>query len=388
MKSGMSEKIPRAPVWAIAELVKSAPDAIYLNLGEPDFSTPKHIIKAAEDALAKGYTHYTPDKGDPELRQAIAAKLEHENNFSVDPENGVIVTIGGAAANASVLMGLLREGEEVIIPTPHYPNHGYQVALAHGEAVYVPASETNGYSIMASSIERAVTPKTRAVLLLSPNNPTGTVYGRTTIEEIAEIAQSKNLIVITDEVYEKFVYDDVKHTSIASLPGMEDRTIVTNSFSKTYAMTGWRIGYAAGNISIIQHALRCHYAFNMSAVAFIQKAAIAALTGPQDDVREMIKEYTARRKIIMEQLQKIKGVHARAPRGAFYVFPRISDFGINSMEFAKMLAKDAHVATVPGSAYGESGEGHIRISFAASRDKIVEACNRLGRVAETFKVTQ
>jgi aminotransferase len=235
---------------------------------------------------------------------------------------------------------------------------------------------------MASSIERAVTPKTRAVLLLSPNNPTGTVYDHATIEEIAEIAQSKNLIVITDEVYEKFVYDDVKHTSIASLPGMEDRTIVTNSFSKTYAMTGWRIGYAAGNTNIIQQALRCHYAFNMSAVAFIQKAAIAALTGPQDDVREMIKEYAARRKIIVEQLQKIKGVHASAPKGAFYVFPRISDFGINSMEFAKMLAKEAHVATVPGSAYGEKGEGHIRISFAASRNKILEACNRLARITE------
>ena len=378
----MSEKMPRAPVWAIAELVKSAPDGIYLNIGEPDFSTPKHIIKAAEEALAKGYTHYMPDKGDPELRKAIAAKLERENNFSVDPEDGVIVTIGGAAANASVLMGLLREGEEVIIPTPHYPNHGYQVTLAHGEAVYVPANETNEYSIMASSIERAVTPKTRAILLLSPNNPTGTVYDRATIEGIADIAQSKNLIVITDEVYEKFVYDTAKHTSIASLPGMEDRTIVTNSFSKTYAMTGWRIGYAAGNPNIIQQALRCHYAFNMSAVAFIQKAAIAALTGPQDDVREMIKEYAARRKIIVEQLQKIKGVHASAPRGAFYVFPRISDFGINSMEFAKMLAKDAHVATVPGSAYGERGEGHVRISFAASRDKILEACNRIARVTE------
>lgn len=378
----MSEKMPRAPVWAIAELVKSAPDGIYLNIGEPDFSTPKHIIKAAEEALAKGYTHYMPDKGDPELRKAIAAKLERENNFSVDPEDGVIVTIGGAAANASVLMGLLRKGEEVIIPTPHYPNHGYQVTLAHGEAVYVPASETNEYFIMASSIERAVTPKTRAILLLSPNNPTGTVYDRATIEGIADIAQSKNLIVITDEVYEKFVYDTVKHTSIASLPGMEDRTIVTNSFSKTYAMTGWRIGYAAGNPNIIQQALRYHYAFNMSAVAFIQKAAIAALTGPQDDVREMIKEYAARRKIIVEQLQKIKGVHASAPRGAFYVFPRISDFGINSMEFAKMLAKDAHVAIVPGSAYGEKGEGHVRISFAASRNKILEACDRIARVTE------
>lgn len=382
LKPNRLEKLPRAPVWAIAELVKNASDAIYLNIGEPDFNTPKHIIKAAEDALAKGYTHYLPDKGDLELRKAIATKLERENNFSVNSENGVIVTIGGAAANASVLMGLLDEGEEVIIPSPHYPNHGHQVALAHGESVYVPTNEEDEYAVTAASIEKAITPRTRAIILLSPNNPTGTVYDRETMEEIAEIAISKKIFVITDEVYEKFVYDNVKHTSIASLPGMEDLTIVTNSLSKTYAMTGWRIGYAAGNPDIIGRALRCHYAYNMSAVSFIQKAAVAALTGPQDEVKKMIDEYAARRKIIVEQLRKIRGVQVAAPRGAFYVFPRISDFGISSMEFAKLLAKEGHLATLPGSAYGDEGEGHLRLSFAASREKILEACGRIAKVTE------
>jgi len=380
--SSLSEKVPRAPIWAIAELLKNAPDAIRLNIGEPDFNTPKYIVEAAEEALAKGYTHYMPDKGDPELRRAIAAKLERDNKFSVDPENGVIVTVGAAAANAAVLMGLLNEGDEVIMATPHYPNHGYQVTLARGTPVYVPAREADGYSVAARSIEEAVTSRTRAIIVLSPNNPTGAVYDRDTLEVIAEIARTKNLTIITDEVYEKFIYDDAVHTSVASIPGMEDRTIVTNSFSKTYAMTGWRIGYAAGNPEIIQRALKCHYAFNMSVAAFVQKAATTALTSPQDEVDEMIKEYAVRRRILAEKLGKIQGIHVTAPRGAFYVFPRISDFGISSMEFSETLARDEHVATVPGSAYGESGEGHIRISFAASRDKIIEGCRRIARFAD------
>lgn len=380
--NNVSQNVPRAPVWAIAELVKNAPDALYMNIGEPDFATPKHIVQAAEEALAKGFTHYMPDKGDAELRRAIAAKLERENHFAVDPENGVIITIGAAAANAAVLMGVLEEGQEVIIPSPHYPNHVHQVTLAHGIAKHVSANEEDGYRVSAKSIEAALSSKTRGVLLLSPNNPTGVVYSRQTMEEIAEIAQKKDLIVITDEVYEKFVYDDIKHTSIASIPGMEGRTIVTNSFSKTYAMTGWRIGYAAGPPDFIQRALRCHYAFNMSVPAFVQKAAIAALTGPQDAVQQMIKEYAARREITVKQLQKTSGVQVRAPDGAFYVFPRISGLGLSSMDFAQTLAKEKHVATVPGSAYGKEGEGHIRVSFATSREKIIEGCGRIADLAE------
>jgi len=377
-------EVTRSPFQVIAEYARSLKlkDAIFLNVGEPDFTTPKHIIEAAKRALDEGFTHYSADRGFPELRQAIAEKLHKERGIDVNPADEVIVTAGGAEANWVTLMALVNPGDEVLIPSPYYPPFSIVVHLAGGVPVPVPLREELGFAWDPEDVKRKVTTKTKILLVNSPNNPTGGVLDEECIKALAETAQEHDLIVVSDEVYEAFIYDGKKAHSIASIPGMEERTIVTNSFSKTYAMTGWRVGFAAGRSEFISQMLKVHYATAICASAIAQRAAIAALTGPQDCVREMTAEYDRRRQIIVDGLNKIPGFKCAMPKGAFYVFPNIKEFRMPSEDFAKFLVKEARVVTVNGSAFGPDGEGYLRISYAASAEDIKEALERIKEATE------
>jgi len=381
------QEVERSPFYAITDYARNLnlKDAIFLNVGEPDFTTPKHIIEAAKKALDEGFTHYSGDKGLLELRQLIAEKLRKERRLEVDPAEGVIITSGGGEANWTTLMSLINPGDEVIIPSPYYPPYNTTVRLAGGVPVPVPLKEELGFEWDPEDVERRITKKTKLIIVCSPDNPTGGVLSEKCIRELARIAQDHDLLVLSDEVYEAFFYGKEKFCSIASVQGMEERTIITNSFSKTYAMTGWRVGFVAGSSDIISNVLKVHYATTICASTISQKAAIAALTGPQSCVKEMAAEYDKRRKIIVEGLNKIPGFKCSIPKGAFYAFPNIKEFEMPSEKFAKYLVKEARVVTVNGSAFGQDGEGYLRISYAAYSKNIVEALDRIREATEKLK---
>jgi aminotransferase len=381
------KEVERSPFYTIADYARSLniKDIIFLNVGEPDFTTPQHIIKAAKKALDEGFTHYSGDKGLLELRQLIAEKLRKERELEVDPAEGVIITSGGGEANWAALMSLINPGDEVLIPSPYYPPYNTTVRLAGGVPVPVPLKEELGFEWDPEDLERRITQNTKLIIVCSPDNPTGGVLSEKCIRELARAAQEHDLLVLSDEVYEAFLYDNKKFCSIASIPGMEERTIITNSFSKTYAMTGWRVGFIAGSSEIISNALKVHYATTICASTISQKAAIAALIGPQNCVKEMASEYDARRKIIVEGLNKIAGFKCNMPKGAFYVFPNIKEFKMSSEAFAKHLVKEARVVTVNGSAFGPDGEGYLRISYAASQKNILNALDRISEATEKLQ---
>ncbi|MFQ6076780.1 MAG: pyridoxal phosphate-dependent aminotransferase [Candidatus Bathyarchaeia archaeon] len=377
-----AREIERSLSYVISEAARRHKDAIFLTVGEPDFVTPKHILEAGKEALDQGFTHYTGDKGYRPLRELIAQTLKREKGLDVDPDGGVIITDGGSEANFAVIMATVDPGDEVLIPSPYYQPYYTQVRLAGGVPQYMRLREELDFMPDPEEVEGLVTDRTRLMLVNSPSNPTGSVYSRECLEALAKIAVRHDLVVLSDEVYERLVYDDARHYSIATFPGMAERTVITNSFSKTYAMTGWRVGYAAGDENIISQALKIHYPVAISAPSIAQRGAMAALTGSQDCVTQMVEEYDRRRKIIVNGLNTIPGVRCRMPKGAFYAFPNIEEFGLSSLEFAKFLVSEARVATVPGSTYGEDGEGHLRVSYATSAEKLREAVERIRAAVE------
>jgi len=367
--------IEPSPIREIMYAVAATPGVVGLHVGGPGVVTPAHIKEAAARALNAGYTHYTSTAGIPELREAIAQKLGRENGFNVDPENEVLVTHGGYAAIYVSLQALIDPGDEVLLIEPAWTYDGF-IALTGG--IKVPcALHGPDFELTSEVLESKVSDRTRLILVSSPNNPTGNMFSREELEIVAEVAKRKNLLVLSDEVYEKLVYDGLSHYSIASFPGMSDRTITVNSFSKTYAMTGWRIGYIAANKDIIA-AMKKVAAYGYGCInTAVQKAAVEALTGPQDCVKEMLEEYDRRRHLIVKGLNEIPGVECKKPKGAFYAFANVSSFKLSSQEFGTMLLQKAKVATVPGSAFGSSGEGYLRISFATSQESIVEGLDRI-----------
>ncbi len=373
------KSVDRSPFYVIWDYARELgfTDTIYLNLGEPDFETPEHIREAAKEAIDRGYTHYTGDRGYHDLRSAIAEHLKDTRGINVDPENGVIVTSGGAEGNWCAFMGTLNPGDEILVPSPFYPGHKIQIGLTGGVPVTVPLNEEGGFVWSREDVEEKITEKTKAMLICSPNNPTGGVFTRRCLNELSEIAIEHNLVVISDEVYYALTYGDAKFVSISSIPGMAERTLITNSFSKTYAMTGWRVGYIAGDSELVKDLLKVHYASTINAPSIAQKAALAALTGPQDCVREMKKAYTERRETLIEGLKTMAGVKCTPPNGAFYAFPDISEFGLDSWEFSKLLIREAHVVTVPGGGFGSEWDGHIRISYANSIENVEKAVERI-----------
>jgi aminotransferase len=362
---------------AAAELESQGKQVIHLEIGRPDFDTPQHIKDAAKQALDEGFVHYTSNYGILELREAIAEKLHRENGIQVDPQSEIIVTLGVNQALSTTMLALLDPGDEVLVPDPFYLNYLNCMRLAEARAIHVPLREENEFQVDPSDLEQAVTPKTKMIIINSPHNPTGAVLDSETIEAIANVAIEHDLLVLSDEIYEKIIYDRTEHHSIASLPGMGERTVTLNGFSKAYSMTGWRLGYVAARKHLIDPLIRTHQYVGTSANSFAQKGAVAAYRGPQDCVQEMVSEFDRRRLFVMEALEQIDGVSCIRPRGAFYAFPSVRELGVPDEKLAYYLLREAGVALVPGSAFGEYGQGHLRLSYANSYQNIQTAVDSI-----------
>jgi aspartate/methionine/tyrosine aminotransferase len=359
------------------ELQRQGEDIIHLHVGEPDFRTPDHVVQAAKSAMEDGYTHYTPPGGFFELKEAISEKLRQENRIDVNPSDEVCVLSGGYNALYCAFQASINPGDEVVVLEPCLPQYWGDITLAGGKAVSLRLIEEDHFRPDLDDLKSKVNEKTKMILLNSPQNPTGAVMTKEDLNSIAEVAENNDLIAISDEVYEKFIYNDYPHISFASIPGMEKRTLTVNSFSKTYAMTGWRIGYIAGDSELVSKIrdISEHSVWCPNSIA--QRAAIAALKGPQDCVSRMVEEFRRRRDIITAGLNEIEGFSCSSPKGAFYAFPNIKESELSSMEMAQLLLRKAKVAIVPGVAFGSQGEGNVRFSFANSAENIHEALDRI-----------
>ena len=351
---------------------------IHLQIGEPDFDTPAHVRDAAKRALDDGATHYAPFPGIPELRKAIAEDVTRRKGFPADPSQ-VFVTVGGKGVMLYAILGLVDPGDEVIVPDPGYPIYESLTRFVGATAVPIPIRMENEFRLDVEELARLITPRTRLLIINSPANPTGGVLTRADLERIAELAAEHDLWVMADEIYGRILYDGAEHISFASLPGMADRTIVLDGFSKTFAMTGWRLGYAVVPDSLkevygelVINTISC-------APTFAQVGAVQALVGPQDDVDAMVVEFKARRDLVVEGLNEINGIKCATPLGAFYAFPDISGTGLTGAEFAERLLTEADVCVLAGTAFGGVGSEHIRISYANSRENLTEALNRISR---------
>jgi aminotransferase len=359
-------------------------DLIFLNVGEPDFPTPRPIAESGKQAIDSGFTHYTEERGIKSLREALAEKIRKEKKVELDPTGEILVTSGSSEAILASILCLANPGDEVLIFDPYYPPYISSVYLASAKPVLVPVDGETLKPIPELVAEK-VSEKTKLIIINSPCNPTGAVYDRKILEAIAEIVLTHDLYVISDEVYERFVFENAEHFSIASLPEMAERTLIINSFSKTYAMTGWRIGYVAGPAEIINNVLKVRGAGNVCASSIAQRAAIVALEKCESYVDEMVKEYDRRRKIVCNGLKKIKGFKTSSPQGAFYVFPDISNIEKDSVKFTKFLVENAHVVVSPGVGFGPSGEGRIRISYSIKAEKLEEALERIRVAVEEYR---
>ncbi|MEL7566884.1 MAG: pyridoxal phosphate-dependent aminotransferase [Dehalobacterium sp.] len=368
-------------------LANEIPDVINLGRGDPDLETPAHIVEAAINSLKAGgdSTHYTPWAGLPELRKAIAEKLKKENNIIADPASEIIVTVGAQEAIFLTMMSLINPGEEIIVPEPRYTPYDTSISLAGGVMVPVETKIEHGFEVRAEDIEKVITKKTKAILLVSPNNPTGAIISKENLEAIADLAEREDLLIISDELYEKLIFDDTPYHSIASFPRMFERTITVNGLSKSYSMTGWRIGYLAGPKELIQPMLNLKYAVTICATGVAQKAAFAALTGPQDCIKEIVDVYQERRKVVMAGLDQL-GIPYVVPKGSFYIFPDIRKFRMSSYDFASTLLKSTGVFTFPGTCFGQSGEGFIRLSLLVPSERIKEAFNRMEKFLLNQKI--
>lgn len=369
--------IKPSAIRKMLELSEGMENLVYMEQGEPDFTTPNHILEAALDAMKEGFTHYTEINGTLELRKVIAEKLEKENEIDVDPQTEVTVTSGTQEAMFITAFGFLNSGDEALILDPYYPAYFEDTLLAEAVPITVPYNEEENYRIEIELLERKITKRTKMIWLCNPCNPTGYVFSKQDLEIIAEVAKKHNLLIFVDEIYEKLVYDGTRHISIGSFPGMENRTITVNGFSKAYAMTGWRIGYVAAEKELSTTLRKLHYYTTLCPNAISQKAALAALTGPQNCVKEMVMEYDKRRRLVIKELNKIKSLPYSIPKGAFYVFPNFSSFEKSDEVFASYLLKKAKIVAVPGSGFGKAGEGHLRISYSVSYDQVKEGMKRI-----------
>jgi len=356
---------------------------ISLGVGEPDFATPWHICEAAVDALKKGRTGYTPSTGFPELRRAVAQNLESRYGIRYDPETEIIITVGSSQAMDLAFRGIIDPGDEVIMPDPHYVCYPSCISLAHGVPVPVPTRAENGFKLEAAQIEARITPNTKVILFGYPANPTGTEMSREELAEIAEVALKHDLLVISDEIYSRLTYG-VEHTCFSSLPGMKERTILLDGFSKAYAMTGWRLGYAVGPADLIAVMSKIHQHTMLSPSSMAQMAAVEALKSGEGDIRRMVTEYDQRRKVIVQGLNKI-GLKCHEPKGAFYVFPSVQTTGLTSEEFTERLLLEEKVVVMPGSLFGGRGEGFVRCCYAAAMPDIEEALRRMARFVEQYQ---
>ena len=357
---------------------------LHFEIGRPDFDTPEYIKRAAEQALADGKVHYTSNFGLMELRQAIADKLKRENNVDYTASE-VLVTVGLSEAVFAVLATILEEGDEILVPDPVWLNYINVPNLLGAKAVTYGLTEETGFQMNLEEVKAKITSKTRAIVIITPNNPTGGVLSEDVLKELAEIAVSNDLMVISDEVYERLVYDGAKHISIASLPGMKERTFTMNGMSKAYAMDGWRLGYVAAPEEYILAMNKFHQHNTTCAPNFVQVAAIAALNEEGDEVKEMVKEYQRRRDYAVKAINEIPGLHCECPKGAFYIFINCKSLNMKSADLSAYLLEEAKIALVPGDVFGPGGEGYLRMSFANSYDNIVEGCAQLKKAVEQLQ---
>jgi len=375
--------IAPSPTVAVSDrarqLQAAGHDVVDLGGGDPDFPTPAHIVAAAADAMEAGDTHYVASPGIPELRRAIVEKLRRENGltYSVDE---IIVTPGGKPAIFAAIMTLIDRGDEVLILDPGWVSYAPEVVIAEGVPVGVPLSAGDNFAITEERLRPYITPRTRALILCTPNNPTGRVATEEELATVARLAQEHDFYVLSDEIYEKLVYDGAVHRSIAALPGMWERTLTLNGFSKAYAMTGWRLGFLAAPQPIVKQILKVHSHSVTCAASFSQRGAIVALNGPQDFIGEMVTAYDRRRHLVTDGLNAIPGVRCTLPQGAFYALADIRGTGLTSTECAELLITEGGVAVTPGNAFGAAGEGFIRLSYATSDELLQRSLAQMSKV--------
>jgi aspartate/methionine/tyrosine aminotransferase len=360
------------------EVERSGRKVYHLEVGDPDFETPEHIKKAAYEAIEKGFTHYTSSKGIFELREAVSKSLE-TRGIQANPEKEILVTPGAKHAIYCACLATLNPGDEVLVLAPTWPTHFQCVEITEARAVEVPCGDS--YSIDEEDLKKKITDKSKMILVSSPNNPTGGILGEKDLKIVADLIVDHDLFVLSDEIYDQIVYDGSTTVSIASFENARERTIFVNGFSKTYAMTGWRLGYTFANEEVTRAMTRVQQSTTTCATSFVQKAGIAALTGPQDCISKMVEEYDRRRKFIVKQLNKNPDLSCVMPKGAFYVFPDVSCLKMPSFEVCRRMLEEEGISSTPGSVFGVSGEGHIRLSYATSLETISEALRKIKEFA-------
>lgn len=379
------KKIRPSGIRRMFALSQAVPGVINMGLGEPDFIPPPHVIEGAKRALDEGKTHYSPNAGISELRSALAKKVKCDYGLSYNPDSEVLITVGGTEALFLGLQALVNPGDEVLIPDPGFVCYEPNILMAGGVPVSMPQSEEKDFRLDAQDVMPLITNRSHVIITNSPHNPTGSVLSYNDLTRLAKLAVECDLLVISDEVYEKIVYDDARHYCLANFPGMRERTLVVNAFSKTYAMTGLRVGYALGPEKLIssmetiqQFAVAC---VNCSA----QYAALAALEGPQNFIVDMVREFDRRRQLLHSRINEIEGFWSTLPKGTFYMFPNIEGFGVPSEKFVEYLFNNGKVVAVPGSAFGNHCERYLRLSYATAYNKIEEALDRIEKTVKAFK---
>ena len=382
MRSFVARKVQGVPPSGIRrffDIAATMDDVISLGIGEPDFVTPDSVLRAGVDSLRAGQTHYTSNSGIRELRVALAAHLARLYGVEYDPETEVLITVGVSEALYLAFAATLDYGDEVLVPEPCFVAYNPEVIFAGGVPISICTSVENDFQLLAADVETAITPRTKAILLGYPNNPTGAVMTRERLLEVARVAEKHDLLVISDEIYDRLVYG-IEHTCFPTLPGMRQRTVLLGGFSKSYAMTGWRIGYAAGPAEVLGAMRKVHQYTIMSAPTVAQHAALEALLHGEEALQTMRAEYDRRRRLIVDGLNAI-GLTCFEPRGAFYAFPSIAATGMTDEVFSERLIVEEKVACVPGSAFGACGQGHVRCSYATSYEKLEQALERMARFA-------
>ncbi|OGF44517.1 MAG: hypothetical protein A2452_12810 [Candidatus Firestonebacteria bacterium RIFOXYC2_FULL_39_67] len=375
---------PMSGIRKISDMVMQMKDVVRMDLGEPDFDVPEHIKEAAIKAIKDGFSHYTPGPGIMELRKAAAVKFKSENGLDYDPETEITVTQGGIGAIFSALQTMVNPGDEVIVSDPVWPVYLGVLGILEAKPVFVTIKEKNGFNMMPDEVKAKITSKTKVIVINSPNNPTGGVMTESNLKAIAKLAAERGIFVLSDESYEKLILGKTKHLSIGSLPGMRDLTVTQFTLSKTYAMTGWRIGFAVAPKEISAGLRKVSLYTITHANSVAQKAAVAALTGPQDCVAKMVEAFRGRAKIISEGLNATDKISCIQPEGAFYAFANISKLNMKSEDFVLKMIKEARVSAVNGSSFGESGEGFVRFCFANSDENIKEAVKRISAFVKTL----
>ena len=386
MREFVSQRVLNVPPSGIRkffDISATMDNVISLGIGEPDFVTPQAIVQAGIRSLEQGHTHYTSNSGTLELRQAISTYLNRLYGIEYDPAGEILITVGVSEALYLVLAAVIDPGDEVIIPQPSFVSYAPEVVFAGGVTVSIPTYAENDFQVTAAEVEAAITPRTKALLIGYPNNPTGAVMTRERLAELGAVAEKHDLLVISDEIYDRLVYGDFQHTHFATLPNMRPRTVVLGGFSKSHAMTGWRLGYAVGPEAIIAAMRKIHQYTIMSAPSIAQLAVAVTLDHVEDDVQQMRTEYDRRRRLIVDGFNEL-GLGCFEPLGAFYAFPNITASGMDDTVFSERLLEEERVAMVPGSAFGDSGAGFVRASYATAYEKIEEALERLHRFMQRY----